>query len=80
MSIKSLFSNRTLDESTAIRAKVDDDVDGVYLQSCCVDDQKWKRKHRDELWDVRYPLCTAAIWWRQRAIPTLIGTAWRHTR
>ena len=61
-----------LERWAAIRAKVDDDVDGVYLQSCCVDDQKWKRKHRDELWDVRYPLCTAAIWWRQRAIPTLI--------
>jgi GR25 family glycosyltransferase involved in LPS biosynthesis len=57
---------------SAIRAKVDEDVDGVYLQSCCVDDQKWKRKYRDELWDVRYPLCTAAIWWRARAIPTLI--------
>lgn len=61
-----------LERWAAIRAKVDDDVDGVYLQSCCVDDQKWKRKHRDELWDVRYPLCTAAIWWRARAIPTLI--------
>lgn len=56
----------------AIRAKVPDEVDGVYLQSCCVDDQKWKQKYRDELWDVRYPLCTAAIWWRQRAIPTLV--------
>lgn len=60
----------------AIRAKVPDEVDGVYLQSCCVDDQKWKQKYRDELWDVRYPLCTAAIWWRQRAIPTLV----EHTR
>ena len=56
----------------AIRAKVGDEIDGVYLQSCCVDDQKWKQKYRDELWDVRYPLCTAAIWWRQRAIPTLV--------
>lgn len=56
----------------AIRAKVPDEVDGVYLQSCCVDDQKWKQKYRDELYDVRYPLCTAAIWWRQRAIPTLV--------
>ena len=56
----------------AIRAKVGDEIDGVYVQSCCVDDQKWKQKYRDELWDVRYPLCTAAIWWRQRAIPTLV--------
>jgi len=55
-----------------IRAKVGDEIDGVYLQSCCVDDQKWKQKYHDELWDVRYPLCTAAIWWRQRAIPTLV--------
>lgn len=64
-----------LQKWAAIRAKVDEDVDGVYLQSCCVDDQKWKRKHRDELYDVRYPLCTAAIWWRRRAIPTLVKYA-----
>lgn len=61
-----------LEKWAAIRAKVGDEIDGVYLQSCCVDDQKWKQKYRDELWDVRYPLCTAAIWWRQRAIPTLV--------
>lgn len=61
-----------LNKWAAIRAKVGDEIDGVYLQSCCVDDQKWKQKYRDELWDVRYPLCTAAIWWRQRAIPTLV--------
>ena len=34
-------------------------------------DGKPARKEYEDLWDIKYPLCTAALWHRRRAIPTL---------
>jgi len=53
-----------------IRAETPEWCDLVYLNSCCTD-QKPAKKESPNLWEIKYPLCTAAIWHRRRAIPTL---------
>ena len=53
-----------------IRKEIPDWCDMVYMNHCCTDGKPAKR-HSDNLWEIKYPLCTAAIWHRRRAIPTL---------
>jgi GR25 family glycosyltransferase involved in LPS biosynthesis len=53
-----------------LRQEVPEWCDLVYMNSCCTDGKPTQQVHR-ELYEIKYPLCTAAIWHRRRAIPTL---------
>lgn len=54
-----------------IRADIPDTCDMVFLGNCCTED-KPKVHVAGDLYDIRYPMCLHALWFRRRAVEKLL--------
>lgn len=55
-----------------IRAEIPEACEMVFLGSCCTDG-KGKAQVSEHLYDVRYPMCLHALWFRRSAVEKLLA-------
>ena len=59
------------DRFAKIRAQIPETCEMVFLGSCCTED-KAKPQVTADLYDVRYPMCLHALWFRRSAVEKLL--------
>jgi GR25 family glycosyltransferase involved in LPS biosynthesis len=57
-----------------IRSQIPDKCKAVWFESCCTDN-KDAHQYTKDLYKVKWPLCSAGIWYRRSAIPAVMNAA-----